>query len=507
MNLAMGLVYFLIFTARGASDIFHTFISLLSKVDLKSLSLTCRTLRNLVYDGLFSGEDPLFISANGTDLKYFEFIVQHPVLRLKVRKLVWDDSTFDERILNQTYWNNEESIHPAHRPCLHEARSLEELKKHGDKFEFWRDFVQDHLDNRSTREASVRLKRALRQDQLPNLESITLTTLLFRPDRLSKHYPALPPHSTSPAVRLFREKVGEQPFPLPHNRWNEDWLLTRHLPSLAEIPTAVSTAGAFDGVEAICEALAGVPGLFLTSFTILPQERHAESAPYDVHHSGLSHYFFLAWSSQMTTLKHTLRHVKQLTLSVGGSNTWYADQVIATHSSGHIGRLARAATGLENLWLDVDGMESPEMLFVSRSSPAGADSYDLETEPYFKQLSRLTLTNITLSTDYLLRVFRAYRRQLKYLRIEKCHLEGFWSHLLDELQTSSRFATLRKQLELHIDMVSDDDGGMLYARMVQRDSAESSFGSDSFAATRWIRGPGEYPLQRDASTPLPYLLE
>lgn len=188
--------------------------------------------------------------------------------------------------------------------------------------------------------------------------------------------------------------------------------------------------------------------------------------------------------------------------SDGGSSTWYADQVIATHSSGHTERLARAAPGLEALWLDVDGTETPETQFGSPSS------HGLETDPYFKQLTRITLSNTTLSTDYLRRLLRAYSQQLRYLRIEKCHLEGFWSDLLVELQTGSHFAILREQLDVHIDVVSDNDGGMLYAPMLQRDSAESRIQSDSFAATRWIRGQGrEYPLQRDASTPLPHLLE
>lgn len=67
----------------------------------------------------------------------------------------------------------------------------------------------------------------------------------------------------------------------------------------------------------------------------------------------------------MAALKHSMRHLKQLTLSVGGSDTWYADQVLATHRSGHIARLIRPAVGLETLCLDVDGMETPEMLFGS----------------------------------------------------------------------------------------------------------------------------------------------
>lgn len=95
----MDFTDFLGFIARSASDVFKIFISLLLKVDLKALSLASRTLRDLFYDELFTGEDPLFISANGVDLRHFEFIVQHPILRRRVRTLEWDDSTFDEGIL------------------------------------------------------------------------------------------------------------------------------------------------------------------------------------------------------------------------------------------------------------------------------------------------------------------------------------------------------------------------------------------------------------------------
>lgn len=96
---------------------------------------------------------------------------------------------------------------------------------------------------------------------------------------------------------------------------NEDWLQARGLPSLAETSFAMSRAGAFDGIEEICEALARVPELSLTSFTIMPLERHAESYPYDVYHSGLSHYFFAqSWSNQLATLSHSMRRVKQFAI-------------------------------------------------------------------------------------------------------------------------------------------------------------------------------------------------
>lgn len=99
----MNLVGFAEYVAHGAASTFDILTSLLSKTDLKVLSLASRTMRSLVFDSIFAGDDPLFISANTIDLEYFDFIVQHPDLRTRVRKLVWDDSTFDVRILEQAY--------------------------------------------------------------------------------------------------------------------------------------------------------------------------------------------------------------------------------------------------------------------------------------------------------------------------------------------------------------------------------------------------------------------
>lgn len=340
----MDLVGFAEYVAYGAASTFDILTSLLSKIDLKALSLTSRTMRSLVFDSIFAGDDPLFISANTIDLEYFDFIVQHPDLRTRVRKLVWHDSTFDERILEQAYWEVEESIRPCNSPFIHALTGLAEFGKQQAKYDFWLRFVQEHLYNRTTERAATALKETLHHGRLPNLKSITLTALAFKPNPTSKYYPSFPPVSTSPAIRSFQERLSGADSSYPHNRWSEDWLATRGSFLHEEAFYRMNKSHSFSGINAICEALAEVPHIILEEFSILPQDRHD-----DVHHAGLSHYFFRSWTPQVSTLGHCFRNLKHLTLSIGGSDTYLTDSILRTYALGWLTRLVLSASNLESI--------------------------------------------------------------------------------------------------------------------------------------------------------------
>lgn len=51
-------------------------------------------------------------------------------------------------------------------------------------------------------------------------------------------------------------------------------------------------------------------------------------------------------------------------------------------------------------------------------------------------LKRITLTHATLSMNSLFELLRTYRSQLRYLRIEECHLEESWRDILNEVRDS-----------------------------------------------------------------------
>lgn len=100
----MHFAAFLQLLDRGAPTVLENFLLRMESRSLKSLRLCSKTICNLVLPYLFTGQDALFISAHPLDLDIFEAVLNNPDLRLRVQKTVWDDTTFDPRLLEHEVW-------------------------------------------------------------------------------------------------------------------------------------------------------------------------------------------------------------------------------------------------------------------------------------------------------------------------------------------------------------------------------------------------------------------
>jgi len=102
-------------------------------------------------------------------------------LRQRVQKVVWNDSTDDERILHETYWSSScEVCHPVNDSVNHVDSTYYRMRRNASAYSFGDKFVTNHLKTKVNGLDAQALKVAITH-RLPSVKSIKLTTLTLHP--------------------------------------------------------------------------------------------------------------------------------------------------------------------------------------------------------------------------------------------------------------------------------------------------------------------------------------
>lgn len=92
-----ALEFFEILSA-GTSALLDEIVACLDARDLESLRCCTKSFSNIFFQYMLKGDDQLVISTHEPDLRVFETVIRNPILRNRVRKLVWDVSKFDPEL-------------------------------------------------------------------------------------------------------------------------------------------------------------------------------------------------------------------------------------------------------------------------------------------------------------------------------------------------------------------------------------------------------------------------
>lgn len=95
----MNLDTLLVYLARGALTASETIIAELHSDDVKSLRHISREVSDILVPYLFDLSEEIYVSAYEPDLDVTQAVLDNPLLRYRVRKLVWDYSVIDHELL------------------------------------------------------------------------------------------------------------------------------------------------------------------------------------------------------------------------------------------------------------------------------------------------------------------------------------------------------------------------------------------------------------------------
>jgi hypothetical protein len=464
---------------QGALTVLDDFFHCLGSRDLKSLRLCSKAWSNLVIPYLFTGQDALFISAHPSDLETFEVVVKNPDLRPRVHKIVWDDTTFDPRLVQPEFWHR-------FSPQDGEATSYVTLVGRDRysrtdmsiAFERWAPIIRQHLHIRSNHLDIQALTKAL--PCLPNLKSIKLTTVLFHQHGRCRAYPAFSPDSNSPTARLIRSYPN---FPLTHtptNQWRQDQ--RRDDPQFLKIFTLdylwlpdyegllccspSPHSSPFRGVLAILGAVSATPQLQLDELVIKSGYNDGYSS------NGLSHWFFAPPAPPIDELVSRCKFLKSLTLSISGSDAHVVDEVpeLNTYRQGRLTRLIRAGMkSLEHVYLDIESADPVSMMIGGTTNSDDPESQSItdisQANGHYPHLKSATFMYADISYTALLRFMRSHKSTLEFLRLEEVELvSGTWRQFLHVLRTDAELCLMfktdspdRERFELKLDLLSDNE--------------------------------------------------
>ena len=155
----MELKDFIVYLHDGAYTVYEQLIGHLSNADLKSLRLSIRPLSADLFPRLFRR---IYISTHTDDLEVFVRIAKHQRAAKYVREIIWDDTTFDRRLLDiEEYRSRLEDVKPRSKQA--------DL---GRAHEFWSQCCSGSNANKKTQQDHVALQRHIRS--FHNLESVTV---------------------------------------------------------------------------------------------------------------------------------------------------------------------------------------------------------------------------------------------------------------------------------------------------------------------------------------------
>lgn len=418
----------------------------LQRTDLKALRQCSKSMSSLVLPYLFRGSDALFLSAHPPDLETLKAVMSNPDLSRRVQKIVWDDTTFNPRLLQRVNYNHDR---PWQWDVKYDAAMIDSA------FEFLCSFIREHVHIRSHRLDIQALTDAL--PHLPNLKSIKLTTLPFRPSELSRVWPALPPDTNSPTTRSFQSKSFKFYLLPPATRWHQNAQISdeqakemlsidfvdfgKERPYLPE--TIPRPFAPFRGLLSVVRALTVNPTLRLEEFIIKPGSYH----PYE--HEGLSHWFWRYPSPEIDVLESAFKSLKRLTLSISGASNLGLER--ETWRRGHLTRAVRAARDLEYVHLDIANANPVHILFGD-----GTEKPPMQPLPH---LSVATFMSAELHYDSLVRFVLGHSSTLQTLRIEASELhEATWREFIHAFKYGGVLRDARREdFELILEHITDDE--------------------------------------------------
>ena len=503
------------FFRDGAYEALGSLMSYLSVSDLKAFSLCSREARHLTMPYLFDGTDRLYLSSNKVDLDVFKAVTNNSFLCQRVQRIVFDDSTYDERSESDDYWlDSTESIHPSNfRTGKNRELFRNELSPTTEKGRFWRSFVADHLYIKSQNLDIQALTETL--PKLYNLTSITLTALTFTPDILSHARLDLASNYISPAIRLM-QRHGLSDVPswknclCPTPRWLPEWLLTRKTVSPINLRSSLEKFGTFRSLQGICRALRRAPQCHLKHFAIELDGSFDRSAV-----RGYPHHFFSVWTTELNILEHAFMSLHTLSLAIDIDP--YDDHLgtddhlgLETNLWNNLYRLLHAASSLKKTYLDLGGAD-PSLLLTGRDSHNGFElvlnkGISISSNSVTKHLESIHFAYNTLRLSSLLQLLSLTTTVVRSLQIEECRMiSGTWKNLLDTLRHNNDFGLLREagRFMLAVNHVSDNVNGVYYIPAIQ-DDIMSRAEQVACVCTSYIRGIVDvFPMRIDPSRTLP----
>ena len=214
----MELLEFITYIHDGAYTVYEQLIGHLTNADLKSLRLVVRPLGADLFPRLFRR---IYISTHSDDIEVFVRIADHKSAANHVREIIWDDTTFDRRLLDIEEY----------RSRLEDVKSRPKQADIERAHEFWSKSCVESQTNRKKHQDHVALKRYMHR--FVNLESITVmsrsrltyvdsdsywrlwATPRSRKWRALDFYGSLldpEPHKARPGEQTVRETEGYQTF-------------------------------------------------------------------------------------------------------------------------------------------------------------------------------------------------------------------------------------------------------------------------------------------------------